>query len=420
MELSPKMKKVFESILLEAEFTDTFNNVNAGDELFVSTIQGDNHQYQVVQKKGGSILMVDLSDDGKNRSKYIIDKNSLDGLNLKLWKHDPKVNNGKGEEIDKQVEKVTFRDRQSGKPTEIDVEGNAEEFFTNQEYIKEIPKFNNVIKNLDDGDVLVISTQVQQSGSDDQIFNDLYLRVYNISKKYYEFTLEDIQSGAEGEILNSMTAISRAIGGGLIYMGGKTGFFKEIDGSVGVEVLVGEGRKKQKVKIKGVVNVQNNNIVSDFDYDKDDKKFSKQELQDYLWTNKTFRKMMRKKPDIKDWLTGASEKGLMSLKNMVDKYQTKNDYLTKGRYIKFKLMSPTISTKDYRHKISNRDNTYYNAKVTDDRTLKMGGRGKGNWEIELDKEIDTNTYECEVSYCQPDGTCNVLTKDAIIKILVNG
>lgn len=421
MSLNEKMLEVVNSMLLEASLSDVFGSINNDDKLSVTTLDGKNHVYQVLSNMTGRIIMKDLSKDAAGLQ-YIIDRQSLNKDKLTLYKFDKEAqsNDFKGEAIEMKVEKILTLDTKSGAPQEIDVEPDEDDF-RKTEHTGLIGEFNNEIKNLDKGDIIVITNETPNKDGGDSIVNDLFLKVINIEKDWYVFNLQEVDGDAEGEISYATQALYKSVSDKFIFVGGPHGFFKETeDGQVGIDLFVGTKNAANRVKLKGVIDVQNNSIEKDIDYNDDKKKFSKKELQNFLANDPTFRSMMMKKPSLMDTLTGASPKGLMQLKNMVQKHSTKNSYLTKGKNVSFKIMSPSIKSGDFRHKLLNRRNTYYQAKVTGENTLKSGTIGRGHWEIKLNKEVDDAIFQAKVSFCDADRTCNVITKEAMIQILTDG
>lgn len=425
MEINSKMLGIVKSILLESTLNDIFKNINPTDTITIKTFDGSKHVYEVESNMVNRIIMKDLAKNGGG--KYVMDKNSLNDNDLTIWKYDGDAsgNDFKGDEINLKVDKMGVTNRKTGGFEEIEIDDGSDELereLNHQEFINDIPKFNQILKDLEINDVLAITTETFiDDESDDTMVNTLFLKLNGIKNNIIRFEFEDIQGGAEGEITNTMKEVSNILKGKYVQIGGKSGFFKKTDDKVSIDLTYSENNKNYSIRLKGVIDVSNDNITNDIDYDKSDKKFSKKEIQQDLLNDKTFQNMMSKKPDLLDLVLGTdtSPVGLMNLKNLVNKYKVKSSYLSKGNLIKYKLLSPTIRTGDMRYKILNRDGYYYEGKVTDENTIKMGNRGRGHWEINLKKEIKTNTYESQVIFCKTDGSCKELTNKAIIKILTN-
>jgi len=421
MNNNSQMLGIVRSILLESTLNDIFSNIKINDKISVRTIEGSKHSYQVISNMVNKVIMKDLA-EGSGGVKYIMDKTSLEGNKLTLWKYDSnaQANDFKGDEINIEINKIGIINDKTGNFDKIEIDGDLEKELNHQEFIDDIPNFNKILKDSEKGDIIAISTETFiDDDSEDTMVNTLFLKVNGIRNDTFRFRFEDIQGGAENEITNNMKQISNIINDFYIFIGGKAGYFKKIGDTVGVDLVYRDGNKSKSIRLNGVINVENNSIESDFDYDKSDKKYSKKELQQALMKDKTFQELLQKKPSFIDTLRGASPVGLIQLKNLMDKYKVKTSYLTKGKHIKFKLLSPTIRSNDMRYKLLNIDGYYYEAKVTDENTIKMGSRGRSNWEINLKNEVETNTYKAEVIFCQSDSSCKTLTKKAIIKILTN-
>jgi|TARA_R110000796_G_scaffold11796_1_gene39612 hypothetical protein len=412
-----KMMELVTSMLLEAELKDVFSTIKAGDKIGVTRLDGKNHIYQTQSNMTGKIIMKDLSKDSAG-AMYVMDRTSLNGNDLTIHRYDNKQTNFKGEELKMDVSKFSILDDKTGSLENIDIENpkGAEDDFRNEENTSRVDEYNNLIKTLDKGDVLRITTESEgnEEGSD-TIINDLFFDTIGIREEWYVFKLKDINADAEGEKSIATQKLVDAIKNQNIFVG-KEGFFKVINDTVTLNLKFG---KKFKVTLKGIIDVEINNIEADIDPDDEDGKYSKKELEDYLMNNKDFQDMLQKQPNLMGKLSGASPKGLMQLKNMIQNYSTKNSYLTKGKNIKFKLITKDI-TVDLKYKLLNKKGTYYEAKVIDENTLKLGIIGRGHWEINLKKEIEDNTYQAEVNFCKADRSCKLMTKEAIIKILTNG
>lgn len=419
MDVNSKMMEVVKTMLLEASLKDVFGTIGGGHRIGIKTKDGSEHAYEVESNVGGRIIMKDLAKSGLG-AQYVMDRESLNNTDLTIWQYDRKSpsTNFKGQEINMKVSDVGILNNQTGKLDKIDIEGEEDEF-RQEENLQRVGEYNDLITNLDKGDTMVITTETDSGDGGDSIVNDLFLKVVGIDSNWFALKLEDVQGDAEGEVAGPMQRLATLLTDKYIYIGGNNGFFKVRNDTVGIDFFIGKKNGK-RLPIKGVIDVQNNNIEGDINYDNDEKKFSKKELQDYLKNDPTFQSMLMKKPSLWDTLSGASPKGLMQLKNMIQQYSAKTSYLTKGKNIKFRMMSPSVKSGDFRHKLLNRPDTYYEAKVTGEKTLKLGTIGKGHWEIVLDKEIEDNTYKAEVSFCKADRTCSVITKDSVIKILTNG
>lgn len=420
MEANSTMMKVVETMLLEASFRDVFSTINSGNKIGIKTRDGHKHAYEALSNVGGKIIMRDLSKDALG-AMYVMDRASLNNTDLTIWKYDgdnSKNNDFKGDEINIKVTEFGVINNQSGKLEKVDVEA-SEDDFRQEENLNRVDDYNNIIQNLDKGDVLMITTETEGAEGGDSIVNDLFFKVMSIDAEWYGLKLDEVQGDAEGEVSSIIQKIATQLTNKFIYIGGAHGFFKVRNDSVGIDLFIVK-KNGIRIPIKDIIDVQNNNIEADIDYDDQEKKYSKSELEDALLDDPTFQSMLMKKPSLMDTLRGASPKGLLQLRNMVQQYGAKNSYLTKGNLVKFKMMSPSVRSGDFRHKLLNRKDTYYEAKVTGDKILKLGTVGKGHWEIVLDKEVEDNTYKAEISFCKADRTCNVLSKKSIIKILTNG
>ena len=417
MDINSKMMEVAKAMLLEAKFNDIFKSIqtgfnNVGDTITVYDTSNEKHTFKIINFKGNDVLLQN------DKGKFVIDKSSLDKNKFTLYGYDEEKNVKDNSRDTIEVKKMVIVNTASGKPQNIDID--YDEYDAKQEVdLDNVESFNDIISNSDKNDIFIITSETNNEDESDTIVNDLYFKITGIKENWYRLKLVDIQSGAEGEVSPEVKFISNQLSDNDIFIGGKNGFFKEINNIITIDLIIGKTNGKV-VPINGVIDVQNNNIETDINYDDEEKKFSKEELQAYLKGHPTFQSMLMKKPSLLDTITGASPKGLMQLKNMVQKYDTKNSYLTKGKNVKFKVMSPSIKSGDFRHKLLNRKDTYYEAKVTGDKTLKLGTIGRGHWEIVLNKEIEDNTYNAEVNFCKVDRTCNTITKDSVIKILTNG
>lgn len=405
------------SMLLEAELKDIFNTISGGNKISITRLDGKKHVYEVNSNVGGKIIMKDLAEDSAG-AMYVMDKNSLNGNDLTIHRYDSKAANRdfKGEELMMDVDKFLVLNNKTGSLEKVDIEG-SEDDLRQEENLSRLSEYNNLIKTLDKGDVLRITTESEPNEEGgDTIVNDLFFDTVALREDWYVFRLKDINANTEGEEAISTQKLVDIIKNQNIFVG-KEGFFKVIGNVITLNLKFG---KKNKITLKGIIDVEINNIQTDIDYDEDeDGKYSKKELQDYLTNNKDFQDMLQKQPNLLGKLAGASPKGLMQLKNMLQQHSTKKSYLTKGKNVKFKLITKDINI-DLKHKLLNKKGTYYEAKVTDENTLKLGTIGRGHWEINLKKEIEDNTYQAEVNFCKADRTCKLITKEAIIKILING
>jgi hypothetical protein len=411
-----KMMELVTSMLLEAELKDIFSTIKTGDKISVTRLDGKNHIYQTQSIIGGKIIMKDLSKDSAG-AMYMMDKTSLNGNNLTINRYDSNAigKNFKGEELKMDVSKFLILNTKTGSLEDIDIKGSEDEF-RDKENISRVDEYNNLIKTLNKGDVLRITTESKgnEEGSD-TIINDLFFDTIGIREDWYVFELKDINADAEGEESIVTQKLVTTVKNQNIFVG-KEGFFKVINNTVTLNLKFG---KKYQVTLKGIIDVEINDIDADIDSDSEDGKFSKKELEDYLMNDKNFQDMVQKQPGLLGKLSGASPKGLMQLKNMVQNYSTNKSYLTKGKNIKFKLITKDI-TVDLKNKLLNKKGTYYEAKITNENTLKLGTIGRGHWEIKLKKEVEDNTYQAEVNFCNANRSCKLITKEAIIKILTNG
>jgi hypothetical protein len=424
MDINSRMMDIVKGMLIEAKLDDIFNSLTSTHELKLITTDGEEKSFQIMSNMIGKLIVRDSS-DGSAGTMYIIDKTSLNDDDLVLWKYDKEnaTNEFKGEEVKLELEKFGILNNKSGNLENIELSDPRKEANIEQN-VSRIPEYNEIIKDLNKGDVLKIMTETEGNSeedgdNEDTIVNVLYLTVNGFAQKGEIIRFQDleVEGNREDEISPETQRINSIIGNSYVFIGGPRGFFKRDGDDVILDLLL-KGNKV--LTIKGIIDVNNDSIESDIDYDRDDKNFSKKELQQALLKDKTFQKMMRKQPGLLDTLKGASPLGLMQLKNLMQKYGVQTSYLKKGNHVKFKLLSNTIRTGDMRHKLLNRDGYYYEAKVSDENTLKMGSRGRGNWEINLLDEIESNTYRVEVIYCETDGTCKTLTKKGVIKILTNG
>ena len=411
MTLNLKMMEVVASMLLEAELKDIFNTIDAGKFIYVTTTDKKQYIYQVESNITGNIIMKDVVSEVE----YILNKDSLDNKNLKIWKYNGGTTDNKDEGLVLTIDAISVVNK-AGTTQIIDVEGDEDDY-EKKENLSRLDEYNNLIKTLEKGDVLRITTETESDEEGgDSIVNDLFFETVGINKNWYVFKLKDINANVDGEEAIETQKLVRVISDKDLAVG-KGGFFKIINNKITLNLVI--VKPKSTIVIKGIIDVKINNIEGDIDYDEENSTYSKKELKYDIMKDKNFRDMLEKQPNLLGKLRGASPRGLMQLKNMIQQHSTKNSYLTKGNFIKFKVINKDIVV-DLNHKLLKKEGMYYQAKVTDENTLKLGRKNSGNWEINLKDEIEENTYNSEVNFCKSDGSCKLMAKNVIIKILTNG
>lgn len=418
MDNDTQMLRIVKTMLLEGELKDIFSTITAGNHIYIILQGGGKRIYQVESNGSGRIIMKDKAPKSNGMS-YIMTRESLNGNKLTIYQYDGKAatKDFKGQEFQMEIDSMNTINDKTGTKENIDVEGNEDDV-RNKENVGRIDQYNELMKKLDTGDVLRITTESQPSKEgEDTIVNDLFFEVVDVRKSWYVFTLKDIHGDAEGTEAKASLNLANIIGEQSFYIG-KEGFFKVNEGSVEIEIRYG---KNESSTIKGIIDVDINNIDKGEDYDEDEKGYSKEELESWLKNQDLFDDLVNKKPNFLRTLAGASPKGLYQLKKMIQQSKVDNSYMSKGDKVKIKLLSSDLRIpNDLTKSILNKKGATYKADVVGDNKLKVGVIGRGHWEIKLIEEVEQSTYTAEVIYCDTDRVCKLMAKKATIKIIDNG
>jgi len=409
MSLNERMVNIMKVMLMEVELKKTFSTISSGDKINIIEVDDNKYSFIVQSNISGRIIMKDSSEKSLGKL-FVLEKDSLKKNELTIYIYDNSAvsNDFKGKSLSIEVKYISVLDDKTGELQRIDITSD-EKTMKQKEELSRIDEYTRIIKELDKGEMLIITTETDSEK--DSIVNDLVFKVVDIKKNWYVLNLVKVRGNSEGDKSVESDKILDVVRSKELYIG-KGGFFKVVDNKVSLDLRFG---KNYKIPIKGIIDVdiENDNVGDTSD---DKTVTDKDDFTDWLDNNPQYKNIINKTPNFFEKLSGASPKGVFQLQNMLKKAGTSNSYLTKNKYVVIKLLDGRIEV-DLSNKLLSKAGKTYEAKVTDDRTLRIGDRRKGYWEIELLDEYEDKTYKTKVSFCYPNGTCDLKTNDAKIKIL---
>jgi len=427
------MNQILEQMLLEASFKDVLSTMVIGDILLIKQ-DNDIIRVSVESNMTGRLIVKDESPQS-DKSRYIITKDALNGNKLTVFKYDSdaSTNDFKGKKIVIGVTDIRKYDGKTSQSTDVDMNGdnnqnngdnnqnngdnnqnngdNNQHNDTNniKKLQQQVDYYNNLIEKLDDGDVLIVSTESpsDDENDNDSVINNFFFKIIDIKKNFYVMVLDDVDVAGDEPI--STSKIISNFEGKKLYIK-KGNFFKLIDNEITLEIIY---NKSLSLPIKNIIDVE----IDEKDDEIEEPQLTKDEMIAILQQNPNYREMINKTRGFWDVVSGASPKGIYQLKKMMDKRLVNNSYLTKGNVVKFRLLSGDIKY-DLKHKILNRKGITYSGKIEGENLIKIGTRGKGHWEIQIVEETDDFTFDAIFNYCKSDRTCHKVGT-GVIKIIEN-
>lgn len=417
MKLNTTMMKIVESILLESTFESVYKKLKVGNIIKITEPNNQITKFEVVNVGTDFVSVID-----SNGNKYGFSSYSFKGNILTLSDSDGDMIYINVSNIDIIGKKENNTQPNANKPKGDEPKGDEPEGDNQTDNVEDIQnkiiEFENVIKNLNNGDSLVITTERHDEGELDSIVNDIFFKLKGIENGFLILDLETVEPNVDGEFSSTTEKSLVGFTGGVVKINLNKLFYIN-DNKITINISVTKNNQNIDLQLVNIIEVQSNDINTAVDYDDNDKKYSPDEIRKQLVNDPTYRSMLNKSPTLWDTLTKASPKGLLQLRKLMDKHVVDNSYLTKGNVVTFKLISRPIPSGDTNDSLQNKKNFYYKGKVTSDMTLKLGDLNTGHWDIKLLDEIKKSTFKCEVSFCKKN-KCTVKTRKAVIKILNNG
>lgn len=418
MKLNNTMFNVMQKLLLEAELKNMFNQLGEGDFIYITKTDGVTHSYRIVDDIGG-LSRAYVIQDTESKKPYILDKLALEGDDLSLFGYDPDSEEtgyvDTDSEITMEVDKILVVDGTTGAKTFVDIE-STDTKRKRKEGQARLPQFKEKLDDLSVGDILKIRTESVVEGGD-TIVNDLLFNVVQVTDNWLMIMLTDVEGDVEGTKSKEAKTLFKAMFKKPLYVN-KDDAFKIIDDSLSLITLL-KGKEKTVVPIEGVIDIDVEDVES---VRGDEDEPSEEEFIKWLERpeNRKYSDLINKTPSFWGKVRGASPKGLLQLKNLMQKSGVKSSYLTKDTRVTFKLVSNDIRA-DYNHKLVNDAGKTYEAKVvSNDGKLRYGHLNGPHWYINLINETEENNeYVAKVTFCKSRGECTVQTKKAQIRIVKN-
>lgn len=381
---------ILNSLLLEAKLIDSFNYLVSGSVVRLVSINNTETIFFVLENNGGRVIMKDK----KSKIKYTFTKNSLTNNVLTLNLYDDNAENNEGEPRYFELKEFLIS-KSSGDVEEIDL--------IDKELTKRMSEMNNVIKSVNKGDLLYISSEENHTDDEDGgLVNTIILKIEDVEPKQLVCVLDDIE--VENPSI-AMDKLGDAFRNRAVYL--EIGDLVNIEGN---DLVINMKTSHNIFPITGLIAIEKKNG------EEKENELTKQELVDKIKLDPDFLQAIDKTPGFWDQLFNASPKGVNQLNDLLNQTKVSNSYLSVGDYVQFKLQSPTIfinSNAKLKH------NQIYNGKVEKNLVIKHGDRRQGHWELKIIKQISNTEYKVKINFLNKD-LIKSSQGDGIIKIVDNG